>query len=306
MLAGKGNIWSSGYVFKLENADRKESGLFNFTGDWSAENRVQGFRVTASPMARKLAGLLASSPVITLPIVRLIQETFLKDSIQVKVAEVFLGGLLKPLSEIKPETDPDQVQYDFMEGVRELLLDSVPSDYVLNVIDKVSKYVAKKLDLSVKFAAVLKKEQPVKDSKTADQIGYFATVTAQVLRRLGGEYAQFADELENDNQVDLSTDNAQFAEELESDNQVDLSTDIEATPQDEETQHKITELLEIIKTHRNGYIRMRAFESLEKINPGNPQVIAGLVKLIEATKNGNILRIARDILRKIDPGNSHL
>jgi len=46
MLAGKGNIWSSGYLFKLDTANRKESGLFNFTGDLSAEHRVQGFRVT--------------------------------------------------------------------------------------------------------------------------------------------------------------------------------------------------------------------------------------------------------------------
>ncbi|MEY3866268.1 MAG: hypothetical protein RLZZ338_159 [Cyanobacteriota bacterium] len=197
MLAGKGSIWASGYLFKLENANRKESGLFNFTGDWSAENRVQGFRVTASPMARKLAGLLASAPVITLPIVRLIQESFLKDSLQVNVAEVFLGGLLKPLSEINAETNPDQVQYDFMDGVRELLLDSVPSDYVLNVIDEVSKYVAKKLGLSVAdFAAVLKKEQPVINSEMAEEVGYFATVKAQVLRRLGGEYAKFAEELD--------------------------------------------------------------------------------------------------------------
>ncbi|MGL5134352.1 MAG: SAV_2336 N-terminal domain-related protein, partial [Planktothrix sp.] len=127
MLAGKGNIWVSGYVFKLDTIPVKnESELLNLAPDLSAEHRVQGFRVTASPMARKLAGLLASAPVITLPIVRLIQEIFLKDSLQVNVAEVFLGGLLKPLSEINAETNPDYVQYDFMEGVRELLLDSVP------------------------------------------------------------------------------------------------------------------------------------------------------------------------------------
>lgn len=208
MLAGKGSIWVSGYVFKLDTISVKnESELLNLAPDLSAEHRVQGFRVTASPMARKLAGLLASAPVITLPIVRLIQETFLKDSLQVNVAEVFLGGLLKPLSEINAETNPDSVQYGFMEGVRELLLDSVPSDYVLNVIHEVSKYVGEKLGFSLQdFGAVLKKEQSVKDSETAEEIGYFATVTAQVLRRLGGEYAKFAEELEGDNRVDLSTD----------------------------------------------------------------------------------------------------
>jgi len=67
--------------------------------------------------------------------------------------------------------------------------------------------VAKKLGFSLEdFAAVLKKEQPVRNSDIVEEIGYFATVTAQVLRRLGGEYAKFADELEGDNRVDLSTD----------------------------------------------------------------------------------------------------
>ena len=206
MLAGKGSIWVSGYVFKLETIPVKnESGLLNLASDLSAEYRVQGFRVTASPMARKLAGLLASAPVITLPIVRLIQETFLKDSLQVNVAEVFLGGLLKPLSEINAETNPDYVQYGFMEGVRELLLDSVPSDYVLTVIDKVSNYVAKKLGFSLEdFAAVLKNEQPVINSNIVQEVGYFATVTAQVLRRLGGEYVKVAEELEGDNKQTLN------------------------------------------------------------------------------------------------------
>jgi uncharacterized protein YegL len=141
---------------------------------------------------------LAAAPVITLPIVRLIQETFLKDSLQVNVAEVFLGGLLKPFSEIKVETNPDLVEYGFMDGVRELLLDSVPSDYVLNVVDEVSKYVANKLGLSVAdFAAILKHEQSVTSGDMAEEIGYFATVTAQVLRRLGGQYAKFAEELDS-------------------------------------------------------------------------------------------------------------
>ena len=198
MLSGKGSIWTSGYVFKLDATLNKESGLFNLThGDLSAEQRVQAFRVTASPMARKLAGLLASAPVISLPIVRLIRETLLKDSQQVHVAEVFLGGLLKPLSEINADINPDHVQYDFLDGVRELLVNSVPSIYVLDVVDKLSKYVANKLNWSLdKFAAVLRNPKQVEDSKIAEYIGYFATVTAQVLRCLGGEYAKFANEIE--------------------------------------------------------------------------------------------------------------
>ena len=110
---------------------------------------------------------------------------------------MFLGGLLRPLSEIEAEKNPDEVLYEFMDGVRELLLDSVSSDYVLNVVDEVSKYVARKVGLSLEdFAAVLRSEKEVGDSRVAGDVGYFATVTAQVLRCLGGEYAKVADELE--------------------------------------------------------------------------------------------------------------
>ena len=199
MLSGKGDIWTSGYVFKLDPIPvNKGKELFNLnSGQHSAEERVQAFRVTASPMARKLAGLLAAAPAISLPIVRLIQRTLLKESQQVHVAEVFLGGLLRPLSEINAETNPDYVQYQFMDGVRELWVDSVPSGYVLNVVDEVSKYVARKAGLSLEdFAAVLRNPQQIRDSEIAGGVGYFATVTAQVLRRLGGEYVKVAEELE--------------------------------------------------------------------------------------------------------------
>jgi RNA polymerase sigma factor (sigma-70 family) len=202
MLSGKGSTWTAGYVFKLDPLPaRQGKDLFNLdVKQLSAEQRVQAFRVTASPMARKLAGLLAAAPVISLPIVRLIQETLLKESQQVHVAEVFLGGLLKPLSKISPETNPNHVQYEFMDGVRELLADSVPSGYVLDVVDAVSKYVARKVGLSLaEFAAVLRNIQQVRDSETAEQIRYFATVTAQILRHLGRNYTKFADDLEEYN-----------------------------------------------------------------------------------------------------------
>jgi hypothetical protein len=50
----------------------------------------------------------------------------LPESRQVHVAEVFLGGILKTLLPIDADTDPDTIQYDFADGVRDLLLDSVP------------------------------------------------------------------------------------------------------------------------------------------------------------------------------------
>ena len=198
MLSGR-SVWATGYLFKLEDiAVSQTESLFNLnSGDLTAEDRVQGFRVTASPMARKLAGLLAAAPMISLPIVRLIQETLLRESQQVHVAEVFLGGLLEPLPVGDLEVNPNDVLYKFMDGVRDLLIDSVPSGYVLNVVDEVSKYVAKRVGLSLKdFAAALRNSQAITSLENATNFDYFATVTAQVLRSLGGEYTKVADELE--------------------------------------------------------------------------------------------------------------
>ncbi|MGD1701385.1 SAV_2336 N-terminal domain-related protein [Dapis sp. BLCC M229] len=204
MLSGKSSVSTLGFLFKLD-APVKENSLFNLDySQLSAEDRVQAFRVTASPMARKLAGLLAAAPVISLPVVRLIRGALLRESLQINVAEVFLGGLLKPLSEIKVETNPDDILYGFVDGVRELFIDSMPSDRVLNVVDKVSEYMAERVGLSLEdFAAVLRREKEVEDSGVVEEVGYFATVTAQVLRRLGGEYGKVADKIEVKNQEPL-------------------------------------------------------------------------------------------------------
>ena len=219
MLSGQGSIWTSGVMFELDKTlVNQEDRLFNL--DYSkltAQQRVQTFRVTASPMARKLAGLLAAAPVITLPVVRLIREVLLKDSLQVNMAEVFLGGLLKPLSEVNLETHPDQVLYDFMDGVRELLVDSVPLSYVKDVVDEVSEYVAKKAGLSLEsFAAVLRNPQKVWEGEFTDEVRYFATVSPGVLRRLGGKFVQVAEELESYDRECSQIEEVEIVEEVHS------------------------------------------------------------------------------------------
>jgi hypothetical protein len=102
------------------------------------------------------------------------------------------------------EVNPDDVLYEFMDGVRDLLVDSVPSGYVLNVVDEVSKYVAKRVGLSLQdFAAVLRNPQAIAAQENASNFNYFATVTAQILRSLGGEYEKIADEIKE--RLDVET-----------------------------------------------------------------------------------------------------
>ncbi|NET81514.1 MAG: ATP-binding protein, partial [Moorea sp. SIO1F2] len=81
-------------------------------------------------------------------------------------------------------------------GVRELLVDRVPISKTLSVIDKVSEFVAKQLGLSVQdFEARLFTPATPSNDWLEEKISTFAHLKAQVLGRLGGEYARLAEQL---------------------------------------------------------------------------------------------------------------
>jgi Effector-associated domain 10 len=144
--------------------------------------------------------ILAAAPTISLPIVRILQDRLLPRSQQVHVAEVFLGGLLKPLVAVDAQSNPDLVPYEFMDGARDVLLDSVPTTEVVNVMQEVSQFVAERLGLTLDaFMGVLRNPQETGDLDVVTQSRPFALMTAQILRKLGGGYAQLAQELEQAN-----------------------------------------------------------------------------------------------------------
>jgi formylglycine-generating enzyme required for sulfatase activity len=179
------------------------------TNKLSAAELVNRFRATASPTARRLASLMATVPV-SLPVVHLIQETLLKESMQVHVAEVFMSGLLEPVTDdtyvkgasVKEASAKGEiVNYKFVEGVRDLLIDSVPTPDVDTVLEVVSQYIARKAGISIKNFAALLSPHADWNEKTQQEIIPFAEVASQVLRRLGGEYAALAKQLEQKSPV---------------------------------------------------------------------------------------------------------
>lgn len=88
-------------------------------------DRVRCFRATATRAARQLAILLTEFPLVSLPIMRLVRAVFLPSSRYSHESEVLLGELLE-ISASSPikylADDPDKVLYDFVPGVRELLM----------------------------------------------------------------------------------------------------------------------------------------------------------------------------------------
>lgn len=210
VVTGVGSTRSAGILFDLSLvASLTQTALTN-NEQLSPANLVKRFRTTASTTARRLAGLMAVVPV-SLPVVYLIQETMLKESMQVHVAEVFMSGLLRPITSDNSNNKPDIIQYEFVEGVRELLLDSVPIPDIEDVLKAVSQYIARKLGLSIKSFVALLSPQDDWDTTTKQEVLPFAQITSQVLKRMGREYAAFAEQLERkySEQKEVLTD-AQF------------------------------------------------------------------------------------------------
>jgi formylglycine-generating enzyme required for sulfatase activity len=205
LVAGNGRQASSGYL--LPKPEGKVSQLPG-NSDSEAERQqpppepptpdqqLQDFYLLSSPRARQLLALLAAAPVITLPIMRLIRASRLPEISPLPIAEVFLSGLLQPLSHPTHRIDAELVQYDFSPGIRDRLLKRLPEVDIIDMINQVSRYIAERLGYSslAEFRAVLLSPE-TEDSEELQGLQAFASLTASILEPLGGRYATFAQQL---------------------------------------------------------------------------------------------------------------
>ncbi len=193
VVGGMGKAQTVGMVFDLAFVEAQaNTTAIADQAHLIAGEILQRFRTTASPMARRLAGLMSLVPV-SLPIIYLIQETVLPASRQVHVAEVFMSGLLEPQA---AQTQSESVQYEFVAGVREPLQVSVPKTEALMVLDKISQYIGDRAGLAIKSFAALLVLTAERGATVGADVQQFAQLSAGVLRRLGGEYAAFVDEID--------------------------------------------------------------------------------------------------------------
>jgi formylglycine-generating enzyme required for sulfatase activity len=180
--------------------------------DSLAQSRVERFLQLSSPPARRLVMLLAAAPVITLPVMRLIRDAMITDKTAkaqspLSVAEVFLSGLLQRVPEQESNevmTEPelvqshanDLVQYDFVPRVRKQLLKLLPAVDTVDVVNRVTAAVEDRWNTfsTQNFRAFLLDPQ-AKDPEGLAGMRSFASVTAEILEALGGQYADFAKEL---------------------------------------------------------------------------------------------------------------
>ncbi|MGK7942750.1 MAG: SAV_2336 N-terminal domain-related protein [Crocosphaera sp.] len=195
VLIGTGEKEVVGYVLrKLEKPASVSVSTAHPRESLSASKLVNRFRGTASPVARRLAGFMAFTPV-NISVVHLIQKTLLPQSNQLHVAEVFMSGLLKSMP---TSVKFDLIEYEFVDGVREILRQFIAPSEAIMLIEQVSDYIARRYGLSPRsFVGLLLDGDEILDPQTLNGILPFARLTADVLRGWGGDFTTLADNLED-------------------------------------------------------------------------------------------------------------
>ncbi|WP_281368361.1 FxSxx-COOH system tetratricopeptide repeat protein [Kibdelosporangium persicum] len=158
----------------------------------SPRERVLRFRTYASKRAFQLACLLAATP-LNLPVMQFVEHVMLDGSEMSTIAEVLLGGIVKPTAALRSVTDPAAMAYEFFDGVREELLSmGVRADTV-----RVVRVVSDAFGASVPFLKNFRDAvdmpstapQPVVTAANLDYVKIEAAVLAAVS---GSHYSQRA------------------------------------------------------------------------------------------------------------------
>ena len=120
---------------------------------------VQSFKTYASPEAFRLACYLAATT-LTPPVMRIVQQEIALAPRVEHLAEVVASGLIERLTPARPNLDPDEIVYDFREGVRDVLLGALPTSTAIEVRkiveEALKQFIEKQLGRSIEtFRAFL-------------------------------------------------------------------------------------------------------------------------------------------------------
>ncbi len=189
LIHGRGNVWVSGVAWS-KPASSETPSPSKKTNTVNALQRLERFTATASPEAQELARYFATVP-LTLQVMRLTQQTLLPFTRQAHLAEVFLSGLLQRVDNVKNK-NPLQILMDFHPGIRDLLLDQLPPAEVESSARRMNHAIETHLGQSLDFLAILAADDG-KLKLGANELP-IARIRLSVLRRLGGEYSELAEQ----------------------------------------------------------------------------------------------------------------
>jgi formylglycine-generating enzyme required for sulfatase activity len=152
---------------------------------------------SASPQAQRLLMVMATAPVLTLPVIGLLHEAKVHGSKSpLPIAEVLASTMVAPIPNQEDVRDADQLQFALVPGLAELLINRLSAADRLDVIRTVGALVERRWNSRYReptFGAVLLNPNLLPEHKK-DELGkgmvQFASVTARLLDTLPGEEAR--------------------------------------------------------------------------------------------------------------------
>ncbi|WP_405603506.1 SAV_2336 family protein [Streptomyces sp. NBC_01410] len=139
------------------------------------------FRTAASPQAYRLAAHLAAVSPLSVPAMRLVQDALGPEIDTGHLAEVFLGGLMRPAG--GDDLLPQHRGFDFAEDTRRILLDTLPAGELVRATRAVSARLAELADRQGDFPAWL--PHPSGTDRLPAGGRPFGWMDERLLRRLG-------------------------------------------------------------------------------------------------------------------------
>lgn len=145
-----------------------------------AGHALRQFLQLASPGARQLAISLSAVP-LTLPVMRLIQRVTSSSVHHEHLAEVLLGGIVERVTPANVHVPADEIEFDFVEDVREQLQMAMTRAQVERVLASTTRYLEERYGLPQDFRALI--ESPDGEELLPENALPFAKFARQVTGR---------------------------------------------------------------------------------------------------------------------------
>ncbi|PRY02700.1 FxSxx-COOH system tetratricopeptide repeat protein [Allonocardiopsis opalescens] len=147
----------------------------------SPTDRLRRFRASVSPTAFALARYLSAAP-LSLPVMRLVQRVMLPGAAPAHIAEILLAGLVRPITVGRAGGGPGggELYYDFVPGVRSLLLASLNRRDTRRIFDQTSEFLEPRTGQAFDFPVTL----AAPGDGGVDLGRYFAAVRHEALRAM--------------------------------------------------------------------------------------------------------------------------
>ncbi|MBI5964080.1 MAG: SUMF1/EgtB/PvdO family nonheme iron enzyme [Chloroflexi bacterium] len=203
-VSGHTNIWMPGVMLPLSEeqeqqrqehirAEQEWRGVPEKTDEFTtALALVEQYENSASPEAWRMAGYMSASVPLSLPLMRIIQRVMLPQSGREHLAEFYLSGLIRGV-EGTNSLNEEEARYEFLPGVRRILLSSISRSEAAEVIQRTSQFIDRESGKSIEFNALV--ADPSLAAAIDPRSTPFAEVRLDLLRSLGGKYARLANAL---------------------------------------------------------------------------------------------------------------